>query len=240
MMLGYGSRDATESRSIKLDDLTGRFQHPWMTNLNPNSNPEVVTFYYNPMSRGRTVHWMLEELGCKYEIKKLEWGTGDHKKPEYLKINPMGKIPAIVHRNTVVTETPAICAYLADAFPEKGLAPALNDPKRGTYYRWMFFAHGCLEGAFADKKFPRTPAPDPGMLGYGTTENTIDALEKAVENGFITGKFSAADIYVSMYIGWAMFQKDLPPRPAFERYVKLCTDRPSWKAFNEQAPMKMS
>src|SRR6476661_7139783 len=128
-----------------------------MQTLTPNTNPEVVTFYYNPMSRGRTVHWLLEELGCENETKHLDWNTGITKSPEFLKINPMGKIPTIVHRNTVVTETPAICAYLADAFPEKGLAPKLDDPKRGTYYRWLFFAAGCLEGAFADKKFPRTP-----------------------------------------------------------------------------------
>ena len=210
-----------------------------MTNLSPNPNPEIVTFYYNPMSRGRTVHWLLEELGCEYEVKNLDWSKGEHKSPEYLKINPMGKIPAIIHRNTVVTETAAICAYLADAFLEKGLAPAANDPKRGTYYRWMFFANGCLESAFADKKFPRDPAPPASHAGHGTTEQTIATLEKAVENGYVTGKFSAADIFLSSYIGWALSQKDLEPKPAFVNYMKLCTDRPSWSRFNEKAPMKM-
>lgn len=209
-----------------------------MPNLTPNPNPEVVTFYYNPMSRGRTIHWLLEELGCEYDIKLLEWNTGDVKSAEYLKINPMGKIPAIVHRNITVTETPAICAYLADAFPDKNLAPKLNDPKRGTYYRWMFFAHGCLEGAFADKKFPRNPALAATQLGYGSTQLTIDTLEKAVANGFITGTFSAADIFLASYIGWALSQKDLEPKPAFVNYLALCTDRPSWRSFNEKAPMK--
>lgn len=222
-----------------LDGTHRHSEHLRMTNLSPNPNPEVVTFYYNPMSRGRTVHWLLEELGCEYEIKNLDWAKADHKSPEYLKINPMGKIPAIIHRNTVVTETPAIIAYLADAFSQKGLAPALNDPKRGTYYRWMFFAAGCLEGAFADAKAPRTPSLPEGHLGYGNTALTISTLEKAVENGYITGKFSAADLYLASYIGWALSQKDLPPTPAFTNYVKLCTDRPSWKSFNEKAPMKM-
>lgn len=208
-----------------------------MANLTPNPNPEIVTFYYNPMSRGRTVHWLLEELGCEYDIKLLEWSTGDAKSPEYLKINPMGKIPAIIHRNTIVTETAAICAYLADAFIEKGLAPKIDDPKRGTYYRWMFFANGCLEGAFADKKFPRNPAPPATHLGYGNTQVTIDTLEKAVENGYVTGKFSAADIFLSSYIGWALYQKDLESKPAFVNYVELCNDRPSFRVYNAKAPM---
>jgi glutathione S-transferase len=94
---------------------------------------DTITFYHNPKSRGRIVHWMLEEVGTPYETTILDFAKNEHKPPAYLAINPMGKIPAIVHRDTVVTETGAICAYLADAFPAAGLAPAFDDPARGTY-----------------------------------------------------------------------------------------------------------
>ena len=100
---------------------------------------DTITFYYNPMSRGRIVHWMLEEVQAKYEIKLLDWKKGEHKAPEYLKINPMGKIPAIVHKGVVITETAAICMYLADAFPKSNLAPAIGDPDRGTYFAMVLF-----------------------------------------------------------------------------------------------------
>ena len=112
-----------------------------------------ITFYTNPMSRGRIVHWLLEELGVPYDMKILDFEKGDHKKPDYLKINPMGKVPAIVHRGVVVTEAAAICTYLADAYPKAGLAPALDDPQRGTYLRWIFFGAGCIEPAIVDKMF---------------------------------------------------------------------------------------
>ena len=118
---------------------------------------ERVTFYHNPMSRGRIAHWMLEESGAPYDVKILSFEKGEHKAPEYLAINPMGKVPAIVHRGTVVTEAAAICAYLADAFPQNDLAPALDDPARGTYYRWLFFGAGCIEPALVDRLFARAP-----------------------------------------------------------------------------------
>ena len=130
----------------------------------------------------------------------------------------MGKIPAIVHRGTVVTETAAICAYLADAFPGKGLAPALDDPARGTYFRWLFFGAGCIEPALVDRMFERPPVPREGTLGYGSYERTLNALEKAVTPGpFILGsRFSAADVYVGSLIGWGMMVKSLEPRPVFQ------------------------
>ena len=100
---------------------------------------DKIVFYHNPQSRGRIVHWMLEEANAPYEVKVVDFEKKEHKSDAYLAINPMGKIPAIVHRGTVITESAAICAYLADAFPAAGLAPALDDPKRGTYLRWLFF-----------------------------------------------------------------------------------------------------
>lgn len=197
---------------------------------------DQVTFYYNPMSRGRIVHWMLEEVGAPYEIKLLDWNKGAHKSPEYLKINPMGKIPAIVHKSIVVTEAAAICAYLADAFPKAGMAPAVNDPTRGTYYRWLFFAAGCVEPALMDKKHPRMNEASPSHLGYGSYDDTVNALEKAVSQGFILGdRFSAADVYISSQIGWAMMNKDIDQRPAFVQYQKRCIERPAFLRFTEKA-----
>ncbi len=199
------------------------------------ANSDKVLFYYNPMSRGRIVHWMLEETGAEYEIKLLAWEKKEHKSPEFLKINPMGKIPAIVHKSVAVTEAAAICTYLADAFPKAGLAPAVDDPARGTYYRWLFFAASCIEPAMMDRKFPRTDPVAASHLGYGSYDDTVNAMEQAVSKGFITGKFSAADVYMSSQIGWCMMNKDLEPRPAFEKYQKLCTERPAFQRFLQKA-----
>jgi len=195
---------------------------------------DKITFYHNPMSRGRIVHWMLEEVGAPYETKILSFDKREHKTPEYLAINPMGKIPAIVHNGVVVTEAAAICAYLADAFPGAGLAPALNEAARGTYYRWMFFAAGCLEPALVDKMFER-PKPDrPGTVGYGTYEDALLAIEKAITPGpWVLGeRFSAADVYLGSEIGWGMLTKALEPRPAFQQYFERCTQRPAYKRAN--------
>jgi glutathione S-transferase len=195
---------------------------------------DKLTFYHNPMSRGRIAHWMLEEVGVPYETKILAFDKGEHKSPEYLAINPMGKIPTIVHNGTVVTEAAAICAYLADAFPKAGLAPALNDSARGTYYRWLFFASGCVEPALADKMLARPPADRPGTIGYGSYEDTLNALEKAITPGpWVLGeRFSAADVYVGSEIGWGLFTKALEPRPAFQKYAARCAERPAYKRAN--------
>lgn len=197
---------------------------------------DKIQFYYNPMSRGRIVHWMLEEVEAPYEIKLLDWKKAEHKSPEYLKINPMGKIPTIVHRGTVVTESAAICAYLADAFPNARLAPAIDDPARGTYYRWLFFAVGCVEPAMTDLKFPRVTTPEASRLAYGNYESTVNTLQRAVSNGYILGdRFSAADVFIASQIGWGFITKELEQRPDFVSYLKRCTDRPAYERFVKQA-----
>jgi glutathione S-transferase len=182
---------------------------------------DEIVFYTNPQSRGRIARWMLEEIGQPYRTVALDYGTS-MKAPEYLAINPMGKVPAITHRGVVVTEGAAICAYLADAFAQVGLAPAFDDPARGTYLRWLFFAAGPLEAAVTAKSLNMLAPPDKaGMAGYGTFEATVDALETAVKDGpYILGdRFSAADIYVGSQIGWGLMFKTLPERPAFQAYV---------------------
>jgi glutathione S-transferase len=188
----------------------------------------IVTFYTHPQSRGRMVHWLLEELGAPYDMKILDFDKREHKAPSYLAINPMGKVPAIVHRGTVVTEVAAIGIYLADAFPKAGLAPALDDPKRGTYLRWFVFGTSCFEPAIIDKAFARPPVR-PGALGYGTYEDMLAALTGALKPGpFILGeRFSAVDVYVGSQIQYAIMTKSLESTPVFEQYIDRWATRPA-------------
>ncbi|MCA3700487.1 glutathione S-transferase family protein [Brevundimonas sp.] len=190
---------------------------------------EEIVFYTNPMSRGRIVRWMLEELGQPYRTEVLDYGT-TMKAPAYRAINPMGKVPAIRHRGVTVTECAAICAYLADAYPGAGLAPAFDDPARGAYLRWMFFAAGPVDAAVTAKSLGwRAPPERQGMVGYGSYEQMVDALETAVEAGpFILGdRFSAADVYVGSQIGWGLQFKTLPDRETFKAYVGRIMSRPA-------------
>jgi glutathione S-transferase len=196
---------------------------------------DIITFYTNPMSRGRIVRWMLEEVGEPYETVILDYGT-TMKAPEYLAVNPMGKVPAIKHGNVVVTEGAAICAYLADIFPDKGLAPPPASQLRGPYYRWLFFAAGPVEAAVTAKAMGLLAPPDKKtMAGYGTYEETIDALEGAVARGtYICGEqFTAADVYVGSQIGWGLMFNTIEKRPAFEQYVGRLMSRPAAKRAGE-------
>lgn len=190
---------------------------------------DEIVFYTHPWSRGRIARWMLEEVGADYRVEALEYG-GSMKAADYLAINPMGKVPAVVHGGVVVTECAAICAYLADAFPGAGLAPAAGDPARGTYLRWMFFAAGPLEAAVTAKSLGLLAPPDKaGQAGYGSYEDTVAALEQAVSgDGFICGaRFTAADVYVGSQIGWGLQFGTLPDRPAFRAYFDRIKDRPA-------------
>jgi len=187
-----------------------------------------LEFFTNPMSRGQIVRWMLEEVGEPYDTHILDYKTS-MKADDYLAINPMGKVPAIRHRGVVVTEVAAICAYLADAFPAAGLAPAVD--RRGDYYRWLFFASGPVEAAFTNKSAGFDPPPErQAMVGYGNFDLTIDTLEKAVSGmDFVAGgAFSAADLYVGSQLGFMLQFGLLEPRPAFSDYVSRVTDRPAY------------
>ena len=194
-----------------------------------------LTLYTNPQSRGRIARWMLEEVGKPYETVVLDYATS-MKEPAYLAINPMGKVPAIRHGETVVTEAAAICLYLADAFPEAGLAPALGDPARGPYFRWTLFAAGPIEAAMTDKALGVVvPKERERMAGYGTMAHTLDALE-----GFLSGteyvaggRFSAADVYVGAHLGFGMAFGMIEKRGAFERYVARLHERPAFRRANE-------
>ena len=189
---------------------------------------DELVFYTNPMSRGRVVRWMLEEIGCPYRAEVLEYGA--MKSPAYLSVNPMGKVPAIRHGDTVVTETAAICAYLADAFPEAGLAPPHGSRLRGPYYRWLFFAAGPLEAAVTNKAFGfEVPAERRAMAGYGSLSSVLDTLEKAVSGRehLVGDRFTAADVYVASHLGWGMMFGSIERRPAFERYHDGFSQRPA-------------
>ena len=177
-----------------------------------------LVFYTNPMSRGRIVRWMLEETGATYRTEVVGYGP-PMKSPSYLAVNPMGKVPAIRHGDTVVTEAAAICAYLADAFPDAGLAPPAGE--RGAYYRWLFFAAGPVEAATTNRYLGfEVPADKQAMIGYGSYDAVMDALEQAVSgDGYIVGeRFSAADVYVGSHVGWGMQMESIENRPAFEAY----------------------
>lgn len=192
-----------------------------------------LILYTNPMSRGRIARWMLEEVGQPYRTEILDYGT-TMKGTAYLAINPMGKVPAIRHGDTVVTEAAAICAYLADAFPEAGLAPP--PAERGGYYRWLFFAAGPLEAAVTAKALGlEAPADKAMMAGYGSYDQTVDTLEKAVTGrDYIAGdRFTAADLYIGAHIGWGMQFGTLPKRPAFEAYAERLYARPAHKRATE-------
>ena len=187
-----------------------------------------LVFYTNPQSRGRIVRWMLEEVGQPYRTEVVAF-DGAQKAPEYLAINPMGKVPAVVHRGNVVTECAAICAYLADAFPGAGLAPAVDDPLRAAYYRWMFFAAGPVEAAVSAKALGLlAPAERAGMVGYGSFEQAVDTLEIAVRGAapwLLGERFSAADVYVGSQVAWGVQFKTLPERPAFVEYAARLLER---------------
>jgi glutathione S-transferase len=189
---------------------------------------EQLTFYTNPMSRGAIVRWMLEEVGQPYETVLLDYGT-TMKAPEYLAINPMGKVPAIKHGETVVTEVAAICAYLAETFPSAGLLPQ-TAAERGAYYRWMFFAAGPVEAAISDKMLGvEVPADKEMMVGYGNYDRVVDALDGLFSRShYVAGeRFTAADVYVGSHIAWGSQFGTLPKRDSFGPYLERILSRPA-------------
>ncbi|MCW3836388.1 glutathione S-transferase family protein [Sphingomonas canadensis] len=187
-----------------------------------------LVLYTNPMSRGRIARWMLEETGVPYEAVVVDYASTMKAAP-YLSVNPMGKVPAIVHDGKVVTECAAICAYLAEAFPEAGLAP--RPEERADYYRWLFFAAGPVEQAVTNNHAGFVPSADQArMFGYGSYDQTVDVLEKAVlANPYIAGsRFTAADVYVGSAVGWGVQFGTLPRRDAFADYFARVSSREAY------------
>ena len=188
---------------------------------------DELILYTNPMSRGRIARWMLEEVGVPYRREVLTFG-GTIKGADYLRLNPMGKVPTLVHGDSIVTECPAICAYLADAFPQAGLAPPQRE--RADYYRWLFFAAGPLEAAVSNRALGfQVPEDRRVMIGYGSYAEVIETLENALtDRSYIAGSsFTAADVYVGSHLMWGMQFGSIDKRPAFEAYVRHLHDRPA-------------
>ncbi len=192
-----------------------------------------LVFYTNPRSRGQIARWMLEEVGAEYQQVLLEYNAS-MKSPEYLEVNPMGKVPAISHDGRVVTECAAICAYLADAFPEANLAPKLEE--RADYYRWLFFSAGPLESAITNRSLDVTVKDEQQrMVGYGTYDKVLDILsERVLKSPYIAGdQFTAADVYVGSHVAWGLLFGSMDKRPGFEEYAARVYERPAFKIAKE-------
>ncbi|RMB55745.1 glutathione S-transferase [Sphingomonas sp. PP-CE-3A-406] len=188
----------------------------------------TLTLYTNPMSRGRIARWMLEEVEAAYETVVLDYDTTMKAEP-YLSINPMAKVPAIVHNYKTITECAAICAYLADAFPDAELAP--RDEERADYYRWLFYAAGPVEAATGNRALGVVPdAAQQRMIGYGSFDRVIDVLEQGVAaHPYIAGdRFTAADVYVGSQVIWGMQFGWMPKREAFAQYAARLIERPAY------------
>ena len=197
--------------------------------MNSNSpiDGDTPILHTNPQSRGRVARWMLEEIGVPYETRVVAYGPAGMKTPAYLAINPMGKVPALQHRGHVVTENAAICAYLADAFPQAGLAPAPGDPDRADYLRWLFFVAGPLEQAMLS--LSGKLEIDPASAGFGKVEDVVNTLDQLLtKRAHVAGdRYTAADLMMAAYLGWYMQSKLLEPRPSFEAYVARHWQRPA-------------
>lgn len=199
---------------------------------------DEIDFYTYPVSRGRMVHWMLEEVGATYRPHLLDLQADAHKKPEYLAVNPMGKVPAIVHRGTLITEVGAIITYLADVYPAAELAPPVADARRGAYLRWMFFSAATLEPAIIDHVTERAqPKARPLAISYGSVDAVQRTLLQVFEQSpYLLGdRFSAADVYLGSQIAFGIGSKYLEPLPEFQAYLSRVTDRPANKRFEAQA-----
>ncbi|MEO6224258.1 MAG: glutathione S-transferase family protein [Sphingomicrobium sp.] len=192
-----------------------------------------LIFYTNPQSRGQTVRWMLEETGAPYADHILDYATTMKAEP-YLSINPMGKVPAIVHNGRTVTEVAAICCYLADAFPAARLAPPPAD--RADYYRWIFFCSGPVEAAFSNKAAGFEPTPErQRMFGYGNFDLAVGTLEKAIAGReyIAADHFTAADLFVGAMVNFMIAFNLLEPNETFVDYARRMTDRPAYRKAQE-------
>jgi glutathione S-transferase len=205
---------------------------------------DELVLYTNPMSRGRIARWMLEETGEPYRTEILHYAS-TMKAPAYLAVNPMGKVPALRHGDAVVTETAAICAYLADAFPQAKLAPPPGDRLRAPYYRWLFFSAGPVEAATSNKALGFVVPPErERMIGYGNFAAVMNTLEAAVTHGpYLVGDaFTAADLYVGAQIGFGLMFGSMEKRPAFEQYWQRLSARPAFlraKALDDAAAAEL-
>jgi len=188
-----------------------------------------LLLYHAAPSRSATVRWMLEEVGEPYDVHLLKLSENEQQKPEYLAVNPQGKVPALKHKGVVITEVAAICAYLADEFPNAGLAVPIGNPLRGAYFSWLFFGPSCMEPAVLDRAFPRKQPARAQAVGYRDIDALADILAKAVSKGpYLMGdRFTAADVVIGAGIRWGTMFKLIPERDAFKPYIERLSARPA-------------
>lgn len=188
-----------------------------------------LTLYHASPSRSSVTLWMMEELGQPYDIHLLHLSKNEQAQPDYLAINPMGKVPALKHGDTVITEVAAICTYLADEFPEAKLNVPVGTPRRGVYLKWLFFGPSCMEPAVIDRAAPRKEEARRGMLGYGDFDTTMNVVANAFAKGpwLLGEQFTAADVVVGSQIRWGMMFKLIPERKEFLDYSARIAARPA-------------
>ena len=188
-----------------------------------------LTLYHASPSRSSIVRWMLEETGEPYDLHLLKLAEGEQMKPDYLAVNPMGKVPALRHGDAVITEAAAICTYLADEFPHAHLNVPIGDPRRGVYLKWLFFGPACIEPAITDRAFPRVEQPRRSTLGYGDFDTVMDVVAKGLGEGphLMGEQFTAADVVIGSTLRWGMMFNLLPKRPEFVDYVQRLEKRPA-------------
>ncbi len=188
---------------------------------------DLVLYHASP-SRSSIVLWLLEEIGEPYELRVLRLDRREHKAPGYLELNPFGKVPTLVHGGAAVTETAAICCYLAERFPAAGLEVPAGDPRRGAYLQWLFFAPGVLEPAITDRMLKREPGPS-GSLGYGDSDTVFGVLSRAVEPGpYLLGdRFTVADVLIGSALRWGAFVGAVPARPELQAYAERLQAQPA-------------
>lgn len=194
-----------------------------------------LTFYHAVPSRSGTVHWMLQELGIPFDVKLLDIRSGEGQAPEYLALNPLGKVPTIVHGDTIVTEAAAICSYLADLYPDAGLAPALDDPKRGDYLRWLFFSPSTIEPALIDR-MRQYEAEDSSQNSYRNWETLVPMLLDVVDKAdpwLLGQEFSTVDVVMGGCIRFGCMFGILPKDPIFDAYIARLEARPAFQRAQE-------
>lgn len=196
---------------------------------------ETLKLYYNPSSRAAIARWMLEEVGAEYELVHIDFESGSNRQPEFLALNPMGKIPTLVlPDHTVITETPAILAWLADAYADAGLAPPAGSPERGAYYRWLFFGGSCFEPALTERMMRKDASPLPKIaVGWGNYDDVIDTIEGALRRSpyLLGNRFSTADLYLASHLWWAgMFDAPrIKESAVIQTYVERAADRDAYR-----------
>jgi glutathione S-transferase len=197
-----------------------------------NSN-DRITLYYSPQTRATGTRVLLEELGAPYDLHVLNMKAGEQRQPAYLVVNPLGKVPAIRHGEALVTEQVAIYIYLADLFPQAGLAPALDDVRRGPYLRWIAFYGSCFEPALIDRAMKREPAPA-SQSPYSDYDTILGALEAQLSKGpYLLGdRMTAADILWGVALTWIMMFGLVPKNDVFVRYAERITSRPAFQRIN--------